>query len=276
MKTRLFAFSAALLFAATLWAGEPIRIFAIGNSFSVDAVEQNLHEICSAAGVDVVIGNMYIGGCSIDRHTESIKENIPDYSYRKIGLDGILTQKDGVTLPDCIGDEPWDIITVQQCSPDSGFWETYENLDFLLKWVKGRCPKAKLMFHQTWAYAEDSTHPDFPRYGCDQKRMYEAIMSASSRAVEEYRLIVIPCGTAIQNARGTFLKASGDELTRDGFHLDYRLGRYIAAATWFEILTQKSVVRNSYCPEGVSEKELLMAQKCAHKAALRPFKLSKM
>ena len=55
--TTLFLFLAATL-----------RILAIGNSFSQDAVEQNLYEICAAAGQQVIIGNMYIPGCSIDKH----------------------------------------------------------------------------------------------------------------------------------------------------------------------------------------------------------------
>ena len=38
-----------------------IRILAIGNSFSQDAVEQYLYELFDAAGIKVIIGNMYIG-----------------------------------------------------------------------------------------------------------------------------------------------------------------------------------------------------------------------
>ena len=37
-----------------------VRILAIGNSFSQDAVEQYLYELFDAAGTKVVIGNMYI------------------------------------------------------------------------------------------------------------------------------------------------------------------------------------------------------------------------
>ena len=35
-----------------------IRILAIGNSFSQDAVEQYLYELFDAAGIKVIIGNM--------------------------------------------------------------------------------------------------------------------------------------------------------------------------------------------------------------------------
>lgn len=255
---------------------QPLKVFAIGNSFSVDAVEQNLHEICAAADVDIIIGNMYIGGCSIERHCRSIEENIPDYSYRKIGLDGVLHQRDGVTLPDCIKDEDWDIITVQQCSPLSGLKDSYVLLSQLLSWVRSQCPRAKILFHQTWAYAKDSDHPDFPRYNKDQALMYKSIMRATKVVEKQYKLPIIPCGTAIQNARGTILSKYGDELTRDGFHLEYKMGRYIAAATWFEALTGKSVLGNGYALEGFSPAEMSLAQKAAHKASCSPFKTKKL
>ena len=49
--------------------------------------------------------------------------------------------------------------------------------------------------------------------------------------------IVIPTGTAIQNARNTSLIGNtGGELTRDGAHMAFGVGRYIVAATWFQSL----------------------------------------
>ena len=51
-----------------------VKILSIGNSFSEDAVEQHLHEIAEAAGVKVIIGNMYIGGCSLQKHLANARE----------------------------------------------------------------------------------------------------------------------------------------------------------------------------------------------------------
>ncbi|MBQ1952605.1 MAG: DUF4886 domain-containing protein, partial [Alistipes sp.] len=75
--------------ATSLWAQEPVRILAVGNSFAQDAVEQNLHELAAAEGIQTIIGNMYIGGCSLERHLNNARENRADYAYRKIGLDGV-------------------------------------------------------------------------------------------------------------------------------------------------------------------------------------------
>ena len=48
-----------------------VRILAIGNSFSVDALEDHFYELASAAGKKVIVGNMYIGGCRLKRHLKN-------------------------------------------------------------------------------------------------------------------------------------------------------------------------------------------------------------
>ena len=70
-----------------------VKILAIGNSFSQDAVEQYLHELAEADGISTIIGNMYIGGCSLERHVKNARANDSAYYYRKIGLDGKRVEK---------------------------------------------------------------------------------------------------------------------------------------------------------------------------------------
>ena len=62
---------------------DTLRILAIGNSFSVDAIEQNLWELFNAAGIPVVIGNMYIGGCTLERHWKNSLNKSTDYRWRR-------------------------------------------------------------------------------------------------------------------------------------------------------------------------------------------------
>ncbi len=50
--------------------------------------------------------------------------------------------------------------------------------------------------------------------------------------------MVIPAGTAIQNARTS---SQGDTYTRDGYHLEQTYGRFTAACVWFEKLFGKDV-----------------------------------
>ena len=59
----------------------PKKILAIGNSFSVDAM-QHLWEILIAEGyTDFVLGNLYIGGCSIDTHKSHIDKGDVAYTF---------------------------------------------------------------------------------------------------------------------------------------------------------------------------------------------------
>ena len=95
-------------------------------------------------------------------------------------------------------------------------------------------------------------------------------MSASRRVMTDNGSlsIIIPSGTAIQYARDM---SGNPDLTRDGYHLDYIIGRYIASCTWFEAVFGESVVGNSYVPAGLTAVQARMAQEAAHAACLDPF-----
>ena len=264
-----------LLLAGGVYAQQKtVRILAIGNSFSQDAVEQYLHELAEAEGIPTIIGNMFIGGCSLERHVKNARDNAPAYAYRKIGTDGKKREKGKMSLETVLADEDWDYVSLQQASPFSGMYETYEaSLPELIEYVKARLPKkTKLMLHQTWAYASTSRHSGFKNYNCNQLTMYQAIADAVKKAAKANKIkIVIPSGTAIQNARTSFI---GDHLNRDGYHLDVKIGRYTAACTWFERIFKHNVVGNPYTPEGLDEARKAVAQKAAHAAVKHPYKVT--
>ena len=251
-----------------------VKILAIGNSFSQDAVEQYLHELAEAEGISTIIGNMYIGGCSLERHVKNARDNASAYAYRKIGTDGKKRAKSKMSLETVLADADWDYVSLQQASPFSGMYETYEaSLPELIEYVKVRLPKkTKLMLHQTWAYASTSKHSGFKNYNRDQLTMYQAIVDAVKKAAKANKVkIIIPSGTAIQNARTSFI---GDHLNRDGYHLDVKVGRYTAACTWFERIFKHNVVGNPYGPEGLDEARKTVAQKAAHAAVKHPYKVT--
>lgn len=266
-----------LLLAGGVYAQQKtVRILAIGNSFSQDAVEQYLHELAEAEGISTIIGNMFIGGCSLERHVKNARDNAPAYAYRRIGTDGKKREKGKMSLEAVLADEAWDYVSLQQASPFSGMYETYEaSLPELIEYVKARLPKkTKLMLHQTWAYASTSKHSGFKNYNCNQLTMYQAIADAVKKAAKANKIkIVIPSGTAIQNARTSFI---GDHLNRDGYHLDVKIGRYTAACTWFERIFKHNVVGNPYAPEGLDEVRKAVAQKAAHAAVKHPYKVTEL
>ncbi len=211
-----------------------IKILAIGNSFSIDAMEYLWH-ILRAGGVEeVVLGDLFIGGCPVDLHAQNIKDNAHTYIYLK-NTDGVWHQTPDQSLTDGLLDEAWNIITLQQASHDSGLPETYAPQDEVLDYIKTHRSHARIYWHMTWAYQKDSTHPAFPRYGCDQAAMYQAILNAVQTEVLPRPAYtgIIPSGIVIQNLRATPV---GDTVTRDGFHLSLDHGRYAAALTWAQTL----------------------------------------
>lgn len=187
---------------------------------------------------------MYIGGCSLETHWKNSQSEESTYDYRKIGLDGVKTEIKKVDLLTGIKDQDWDYISLQQVSGLSGKFSSYsDHLPMLYTYVERNKPStAEIILHQTWAYATNSDHTDFPKYNRNQKQMYNEIVDAVWRAAEMQKIeTVVPTGTAIQNGRSSFL---GDHFCRDGYHLEFGVGRYIAACTWFEKLTGKSVIAN--------------------------------
>lgn len=251
-----------------------IRILAVGNSFSEDAIEQNLYELAAAEGIKVVIGNLYHGGCSLQQHCEYFQGDKPEYNYRKI-VDGVKTDRPQTTLDYALDDEDWDFVSFQQASHYSGLIDTYTPwLERLTSYVRTKVRQdTKFLWHMTWAYAEDSAHDGFKNYGRSQQSMYKAILAATQAAMRQCRFdALIPCGTAIQNARTS---AMGDSLCRDGYHLQLVYGRYTAACTWFEAVFGRKVEGNPYHPAGMDSSYRRIAQTAAHKAVRRPFKVSK-
>ena len=223
----------------------------------------------------MVIGNMYIGGCSLERHWGNARNDKPDYNYRKIEIDGKMTRTANYTLDKALRDEQWDYVSLQQVSQLSGMYSSFQpHLDSLIAYVRARVPATtKLIWHVTWAYAQNSTHGGFANYDRNQDKMYRAIVEGAQRLKKENAQfsLFVPVGTAIQNARTSFV---GDHLNRDGFHLDLVLGRYTAACTWFECLFGTKVVGNRYAPKGLNKAQKAVAQWAAHLAVELPFECS--
>ena len=252
-----------------------VKILAIGNSFSVDAMKNHLYDVFKSADYDqIILGNLYIGGCSLDTHWNNINGGLSAYQYQKNDDNGEWVYTENATALSALQDENWDIITIQQASPDSGRGNTYGNLQNIVNWVNQNKTNsnAKVYWHMTWAYQQDSTHEGFANYGNDQMTMYNAIVNAVQTNVLTVNGIngVIPAGTAIQNLRTSGL---GDTLTADGYHLKDTYGDYTAALTWFRALTGESLDLVTYWPESVKDYQADIMQAAA-RAVYAPYEVS--
>ena len=275
MKNTLTLLISVLLTFSLSAQEKVLKILAIGNSFSEDGIENYLYHLAIADRQQVIIGNMYIGGAPIELHVKNAKEDKAAYSYRKVGLDGKKVTTKDVSISKAIADEDWDYISLQQASPYSGQYDVIKkDLPELINHVKSlKKTHSKLIYHQTWAYQQDSKHTGFANYDNSQSKMYLGIVDASKKIskIKDFAM-VIPAGTAIQNARTS---VQGDTYTRDGYHLELNYGRFTAACTWYEKLFGKDVRKNSYKPEKVTDLQAQIAKLAAHKAVKKPFKTSK-
>lgn len=260
--------------ATCAWAQDTLRVLCIGNSFSIDAVEQNLVELAAERGIPMKIGNLYIGGCSLQQHADNFRAGKAAYSYRVITM-GQRKVTEHVSIQRAIADDKWDIVTLQQASHFSGMPDSYEPyvtelLDSVRRHIQ---PGARVMWHMTWAYSANSKHQAFrPNYHCDQQYMYEQIVYCTYRLLFNHPFDgLIPGGTAIQNARETDL---GDTMCRDGYHMQPTYGRYCLACTWLEALTGQSCIGLQHMPEGMTEKQRDLTQQAAHEAIISALALN--
>ena len=264
MKRLLIALLISPFFLISAVASDTIRVLCIGNSFSWDAVEQELAPLCEAGHQPIIIGNLYYGGCSLQQHHSFLLKDTAAYSFRYI-KDGIRTPHEGYSLRQALLLDQWDYISFQQASHDSGIQSTYEPyLAALIDTVRTYQPKAQLCWMQTWSYSQDAKHPAFPRYQKSQQIMDDSIQSATMALLARYpELTLIPCGKAITFARQTKL---GDTLCRDGYHLNYVYGRYTAACVWYELLTGKDCRHNPYKNADMTQQQKRLTQQSAHRA----------
>lgn len=267
---------------------KPLKVLAIGNSFSEDAMRW-MYDIAADCGAeDVIFANLYIGGCSLQRHVDNAKNNTRAYDYQKISEEsgGQWTHTgegaNGSTMAEGLQDEDWDYITIQQVSGYSGVPDSFnENgvdyVDYMVDYIRQYNPDAKIGYHMTWAYQQDSNHGDFPKYDKDQMTMYNAILQTVQETVVakhpeiEY---VIPAGTTIQNLRTSFL---GDTLTRDGYHMSYNLGRYAVGLTWILKLTGWSIDDVAFTPSSteVPASYLPMIKESVKAAVAHPYEITR-
>lgn len=221
--------------------GKTLKVLAIGNSFSNNTT-RFLYDIAKAEGVEnITLGRLYIGGCSLQKHVKCATTNSTEYKYYK-NTTGTWELTESATLLYGLQDEQWDIITMQQSSGNSGLTDTYDPyLEQLIEYVNTNKtnPNAKLVWHMTWAYQQDNKQAAFANYGSSQDTMYQCIVFANETVILPNKAFsgFIPAGTAVQNARTSFI---GDTLTKDGYHLN-EIGEIIGGYMWYATFVGKSL-----------------------------------
>ncbi len=265
---------------------DTLRILGIGNSFTDDGM-MYLPDLLEAAGIhNVILGRLYIGGCSLERHCNEYNNDLHNYKYYKSTDNKWITLSKEAGMLDGLCDENWDIIVLQQQSSKAGNYETFQPwLDEMVEIIRWHCSNvaASIVWQHTWAYATTSDNKGFPKFDKDQTLMYNSLNAAVKTMMDRTSIdIIIPTATAIQNMRATEFN-DPLELTRDGYHLSHTSGRYTAACTWFQAIIApclKTTLAGNPCTLKGTEYEITpeLAEACqeaARRACIRPLEVWK-
>lgn len=211
-----------------------IQVLSIGNSFSQDA-QRYLHDLAKGEGVDLQTVNLYIGGCSLQRHFLNLKGDKREYTLEVNGntADGFMT-----SIREALTARSWDVVTLQQASHESYREETYQPyLDVLAEYVRENCPKAKLLLQQTWGYESSSNR--IRQHGFETyEEMFAQISNCYDKAAKEIGADgLIPSGLAFRYA----LEKGVDKIHRDTFHASFGVGRFLLALVWYGCITQQEI-----------------------------------
>ena len=238
-----------------------IKVLAIGNSFSQDATRY-LKQIADCAGEPMTVVNLYIGGCSLATHYKNMNNDDKRYSLEFNGeATGFY-----VSIREALQSREWDYVTMQQASPFSFNYATYQPyLNALSEYVCFHAPHAIQVMHQTWAYEDGSKIlTEDVKYETSEQ-MFADVREAYACAADEIGAAIIPSGEAMQLA-----VEQGYKMHRDTFHASLGIGRYLLGATWFETLTGKSILGNSFdrLDIAVDKNELEKMQEIAHSVSM--------
>lgn len=260
-----------------------MKVLAIGNSF-VDDPMACFDTLVRASGIDT--------------------SNLCVYSAVRTAASleywaGVCENGDSVTLTRCAGQttmpltsaplkqllaQNWDVITVQQVSTQAQNPASLSPyLIYLVDQIRTLCPNKNMViaWQQVWSYWRENDNL------LTSTENWQRINEVAQLTLDYDIDMIIPTGTAIQNARSSWLNTPHG-LTRDGGHLGYGVGQYVAACTWFEALiapvfgvsvvgntavhaiTETEKSHSTYETTPVTNENRLRCQHCAAAAVATP------
>lgn len=256
--------------------GEHLKVLCVGNSYSNDTFWM-LKDIVASTGKRITVGVSHLSGGKLDEVYEAISSNGTVSAYNKFTLDNGHEENKKYNARDIITDEDWDYIFFQQASTKAMDYDSYQpHLNNLVSYVRKNATNSsvRLGINMPWVRPIGNSNIGTPE---NQLKVNADIVAACQQAMFDADLeIFIPTGNAVMNGRkNAYLAEVGNELTRDGSHLDEGIGRFLAALTAFHTLyPDNSVGGVSYAPSGTNKFHQYLSKVAAQKAVADPFKVS--
>ena len=221
-----------------------MKILLISNSFGVN-LQTYAKQIAKVNGLDLEIYTLYIGGCSLELHDKNIRENNKAY---ELFVDG-ETSSIFMSIDEALRLKDWDYISLQQASHLSGDISSYyPYLNSVYTYVRIKCPKAKIMWHQTWAYSGKNPFKYnelkqwLPTFKFKNNfEMKDAIDLTLEKIKNDFKFdLIVNSGDVVFEA----MKEFEDVYDSEGFHLN-KLGCYLIGSNLVKTLLNKEL-KNIY------------------------------
>lgn len=279
-----------------------LKVLAIGNSFSASMMRGLPNVAAAYPGCELCVANMMIGGCPLEKHWANVEKAATDPEFRPYGIakSYAFDKEKGeklpkrANIPEMLQADKWDIVTIQQASGQSPFYEKYQPYAAkLIAKIRELAPQAEIRIQQTWSYSPYD--PRLKKWKMTPQTMYEALRGAYAKLAAENHFKIIPVADAVTMYRqqlpvkyekvltskeiaaiekpGTInfyhdvagnsswkggRKGAKDEkeikLRVDGSHLNPE-GVYLQACVWLAALFEVDVTKLTYEPSALKAKE---------------------
>ncbi|MBE6580510.1 MAG: DUF4886 domain-containing protein [Ruminococcaceae bacterium] len=235
------------------------KILFISNSYGEDATRY-LYGVARAKREKIKVMTLYIGGCSLQHHYRNMMGDTAAYACFVNGMATGLH----VSIKQALLSDEWSDVVLQQCSPLSGQYETYQPyLTALSDYVHKLVPHATQHLQMTWSFAEGC--PRFARTPfAGRAEMIPAVRDAYARAAADIGVRTVPA----LDAMCKMYDVIGPDTYRDGYHCNLGSARYMLACLWFMVLYGRDVAENGFCDfdTDVSAQDKLLAERCARES----------
>ena len=272
-----------------------LNVFFVSNSTCYYFTDE-LYGLLTAAGYEnVTLALAYYSGCPLEKHYNWLQQDNAGYQLRIVDEKGIQ-MKSEYSLRMAMNIKNWDVISFDNNNRTFSSGDAATAIDIsepyfgkLHEYMKKNFPDARLMWHEVWApdvgYKDEITSKE------QRTKIYQAKRDVMHHMMKEYGVEGVPTGDAWEKIRDlplftTPLKATPelDRFTlctrimsgkiKDDFGHDGDIGggQYLNACIWFEILTGKSCVGNSFRPKyelngknlSLTEEKIKLLQNTAH------------
>lgn len=293
-----------------------IKMLCIGNSYTQDNMSYVpflMQRLCP--DIELTMGISHYSGAKIDDYIGFFENNTRVLMYSKIGpydtawttwgTNTTTVSDNQKTIKEILADEAWDIVTIQQGSGYMASWSTFSNLnewiDDIMTYLRSQgLRKVRL----GWLMPQMRKPLEYTSQNYTYANMIDCVQQVVATSPVSF---VIPCGTAIENARHTSLDSLGSyasEAPDSKGHLCYDnqghlqeglpclCGAYAAVIKLMELAGEPYGIlaentwpnddwrsgKNIPIPHGsavgMNATSLYMAQKCAVAANKKPYEVT--